>query len=236
MPGRPPITGSSTRSTAPPTRSRPASCRSTWPNDSTWGSEGGWGQLLDSPRCQGRTGFPPCLPSSSSSRPCPAAARMRSAARSRRTNAAGAERLAGCRARRGRSSPDCATAESQADQFVDQVNVLPADAGAELKTELQDAGDNLRTLVDQQCASTGATAPSGTEPTSSSTTRPTTTTTSSTTDTTTHRPPTHDRGDAASGQRQRRRPSGSDGPPAATRTAGPVARAAAPATERRLGR
>jgi len=82
------------------------------------------------------------------------------------------------------SSQDCATAESAADQFVAAVNDLPATAGADLKEALQEAGGNLRVLVDQQCASTGATVPSGPEPTSSSTTSSETTTTSSTTDTT----------------------------------------------------
>jgi hypothetical protein len=83
------------------------------------------------------------------------------------------------------SPPQCTTAESNADQFVDEVNGLPADAGTELKTALRDAGENLRVLVDEQCASTGTTGPSGREPTSSSTTSSHTTTTSSTTDTTT---------------------------------------------------
>ncbi len=79
----------------------------------------------------------------------------------------------------------CATAELNADQFVDDVNALPADAGTDLKTALREAGDNLRGLVDEQCASTGATGPSGPRSTSSSTTSSEPTTTSSTTDTTT---------------------------------------------------
>jgi hypothetical protein len=73
------------------------------------------------------------------------------------------------------ASQDCETAASQADEFVDQVNVLPADAGEELKAELRDAGENLQTLVDAECPDRG---------TSSSSTS-STTTTSDTTDTTT---------------------------------------------------
>ena len=83
------------------------------------------------------------------------------------------------------SPPQCTTAESNADQFIDEVNGLPADAGTELKTALREAGDNLRGLIDEQCASTGATGPSRPRSTSSSTTSSEPTTTSSTTDTTT---------------------------------------------------
>jgi hypothetical protein len=82
------------------------------------------------------------------------------------------------------SPPQCTTAESNADQFVAAVNELPATAGADLKEALQEAGSNLRVLVDEQCASTGATGPSGPQPTSSPTTSSDTTTSSSTTDTT----------------------------------------------------
>jgi hypothetical protein len=84
------------------------------------------------------------------------------------------------------ASHDCVTAGSGADGFVDAVNDLPATAGADLKEALQEAGANLRTLVNDQCPPTGATGPSGTQPTtSSSTTSTTDSTTSSTTDTTT---------------------------------------------------
>jgi hypothetical protein len=93
--------------------------------------------------------------------------------------------LEGVRAAVESSPPQCATAQSKADQFVVDVNGLPADAGTELKTALREAGDNLRDLVDEQCASTGATGPSSTQPTSSSTTSSTTATTSSTTESTT---------------------------------------------------
>jgi len=82
------------------------------------------------------------------------------------------------------SPPQCATANSNADQFVAAVNELPATAGADLKEALREAGVNLQQLVSDQCASTGATGPSGPQPTSSSTTSSHTTTTSSTTDTT----------------------------------------------------
>ena len=87
------------------------------------------------------------------------------------------------------SPPNCEDAALGAEQFVQAVNALPADPAAELKPELQAAGDNLRTLVENQCA---ATEPTGTQPqetssttssttTSSSTTEPTNTTTTSTT-------------------------------------------------------
>jgi hypothetical protein len=82
------------------------------------------------------------------------------------------------------SPPLCDTARTEADQFVADVNDLPATAGADLKEALRKAGDNLRFLVDEQCASTGATGPTGPQSTSSSTTSSDTTTTSSTTDTT----------------------------------------------------
>jgi hypothetical protein len=82
------------------------------------------------------------------------------------------------------SPPQCTTAESNADQFVADVNELPATAGADLKEALREAGVNLQQLVSDQCASAGATGPSGPQPTSSSTTSSHTTTTSSTTDTT----------------------------------------------------
>ena len=77
--------------------------------------------------------------------------------------------------------PACDTATSQASAFVDQVNQLPVTAGTDLKEALRGAGENLKQLVNEQCASTGATGPSAPErPTTSSTTP----TTSSTTDTT----------------------------------------------------
>jgi len=75
----------------------------------------------------------------------------------------------------------CTTAASEADQFVEEVNALPADPAAELKGELQAAGKNLRTLVDQQCATTE---PTGTQPQETSSTTSSTTTSSSTTETT----------------------------------------------------
>ena len=85
------------------------------------------------------------------------------------------------------ASNDCATANSGADGFVDAVNELPATAGADLKTALQDAGANLRALVSEQCPPTGPTGPSGAQPPASSSTSSTTdsSTTTSTTDTST---------------------------------------------------
>ena len=83
------------------------------------------------------------------------------------------------------SPPQCTTAKSAADQFVADVNALPADAGSELKDALRDAGDNLRVLVDEQCASTGTT-DTATSTTTTPTTSSTSTTSSTTTPTTTH--------------------------------------------------
>jgi hypothetical protein len=93
--------------------------------------------------------------------------------------------LAAVRTATEESPPDCGGAAVGAKQFVDAVNALPADPAAELKAELQDAGENLRTLVEQQCAATEPTGPSGTQPQETSpTTSTTTTTTPTTTDTT----------------------------------------------------
>jgi outer membrane murein-binding lipoprotein Lpp len=84
------------------------------------------------------------------------------------------------------ASNDCATASSGADGFIDAVNELPATAGADLKEALQEAGANLRALVDDQCPPSGATGPSGAQPPASSSTPSTTeSSTSSTTDSTT---------------------------------------------------
>jgi hypothetical protein len=87
-------------------------------------------------------------------------------------------------------SSDCDAAASRADRFIDEVNLLPLDAGEELKTELRNAGINLRTLVDNQCAVTEpppTTQDTTTDPTTTETTSATTdtTTTDTTTDTTT---------------------------------------------------
>jgi hypothetical protein len=106
--------------------------------------------------------------------------------------------LAAVRAEIEANPPNCDTAASQADEFVDAVNLLPADVG-EVKTELQGAGDNLRTLVDAECPTTDTsqttqTTTPTTTTTTSSTTEPTTTDTTttdttSTTSTTTDEPP-----------------------------------------------
>ena len=83
---------------------------------------------------------------------------------------------------------NCEAAASQAEAFDSAVNRLPADPSADLKPELQDAADNLRTLVDTECVSTETTQPTSTQQQeTSSTTSTTSTTTSSTeeTDTTT---------------------------------------------------
>ena len=90
--------------------------------------------------------------------------------------------LAAVRTATEQSPPQCADATLGAEQFVEAVNALPADPAAELKAELQDAGENLRTLVAQQCATTEPTEPSGTQPQETSSTTSTTTTSSSTTE------------------------------------------------------
>jgi hypothetical protein len=81
-------------------------------------------------------------------------------------------------------SNDCATANSQSDEFVTLVNNLPASAGTELKEALRDAGTNLQGLVRAQCPPTGATGPTGPQTTESSSSTPSTSTTSSSTTTT----------------------------------------------------
>jgi hypothetical protein len=90
----------------------------------------------------------------------------------------------------GVETQDCEGAQTAADQFVNEVNDLPLDAGEDLKTALRDAGNHLRALVSEQCPSTGTdtTTSPATTPTTTPTTPTTTTsstTTSSTTDTTT---------------------------------------------------
>jgi hypothetical protein len=92
--------------------------------------------------------------------------------------------LADVRAATESTPPDCEDAASGAEQFVDAVNLLPADPTDELKAELQAAGDNLRTLVDNKCAATEPTGPTGTQTQETSSTSTTSSTTSSTTDTT----------------------------------------------------
>ena len=140
------------------------------------------------------------------------------------------------------ASNDCATANSGADGFIDAVNELPATAGADLKEALQEAGANLRALVDDQCPPTGATGPSDTQPpatsstpsttesSTSSTTDSTTTTTTTTTSTSSTeetQPPDGNGGDNGqgngngAGKRQRGRPGWQRG---RRRPAGPVAR------------
>jgi len=94
--------------------------------------------------------------------------------------------LSGVQAAVASTPPDCATAASNANQFVQVVNGLPAIAGTDLKTALRDAGGNLQQLVGEQCPPSGATGSSGAQPPASSSTHSTSdTTTSSTTHTTT---------------------------------------------------
>ena len=102
------------------------------------------------------------------------------------------------------ASQDCEAAATQADAFVNAVNSLPANPSADLKPELQAAGDNLRTLVSDECATTEPTQPTHTQqPTTSSTTSSTeetdTTTTSSTTSTDETEPPSNGQGQGPGG-------------------------------------
>jgi hypothetical protein len=85
--------------------------------------------------------------------------------------------LAAVRTATEASPPDCGDAAVGAKQFVDAVNALPADPAAELKTELQVAGDNLRTLVDAQCPATAPSGTTGTQPDTTTTTEETETAT-----------------------------------------------------------
>ena len=106
---------------------------------------------------------------------------------------------------------DCDAAQTAADQFVAQVNALPADAGDELKAELRAAGENLQ-LAGGQRVRLRPSRPDDTEhhvdpdlPTTTSTTRPpTTTTTPSTTRHDDHHPPTDDPAAGATARPARR--------------------------------
>jgi hypothetical protein len=111
---------------------------------------------------------------------------------------------------------DCDGASSAAQDFGEFVDQLPATAGAELKTALREAGDNLEGLVSQECASTGSTSTTSTqpttEPTTSSTTEetePTTTDETTTTTTTTEETTPDEDGSGPPGNG----PPGGDGPP-----------------------
>ena len=73
------------------------------------------------------------------------------------------------------ASQDCVSAGDAADAFVAAVNQLPQDPSGELKPELQRAGDNLRTLVSDECPSTGTTQTTDTQPTTTQETTPSTT-------------------------------------------------------------
>ena len=77
---------------------------------------------------------------------------------------------------------NCEAAASQAEAFDTAVNRLPADPSADLKPELQDAADNLRTLVDTECVSTETTQPTSTQQQETSSTSSTTPTTASSTE------------------------------------------------------
>jgi hypothetical protein len=80
---------------------------------------------------------------------------------------------------------DCDQAQAYAQDFVDAVNELPQDPTGEVKTELQSAGDHLRTLVETECPATDT--PQTTQDTTDATTTDTadTTTDTATTDATT---------------------------------------------------
>jgi outer membrane murein-binding lipoprotein Lpp len=82
---------------------------------------------------------------------------------------------------------DCATALSNAQRFIDTVNQLPDTAGADTKTALRTAGDQLKTLASDpaQCQPSGTTGLTGSKPRTTTSTTPTTTTTTPTTTSTT---------------------------------------------------
>ena len=75
---------------------------------------------------------------------------------------------------------DCVTAGERSEDFVDLVDDLPAEVGAETKAALREAGANLALLTsdEEQCQPTGATGETGVEPVEPTTepeTEPTTT-------------------------------------------------------------
>ena len=82
---------------------------------------------------------------------------------------------------------DCATALSSAQSFIDIVNQLPDTAGADVKTALRTAGDNLKTLASDpaQCQPSGTTGLTGSKPNNTTSSAPATTTTTPTTTSTT---------------------------------------------------
>lgn len=81
---------------------------------------------------------------------------------------------------------DCRTATSAVRQFREDVFELPSEAGTELKAALQDSGQQLSTLVADQCGTTaGATGASGKQPTHSTSEETTTTDTTETSTTST---------------------------------------------------
>jgi hypothetical protein len=82
---------------------------------------------------------------------------------------------------------DCRAAEQAAGDFVDQVNLLPSQVGAEAKDRLRDAGENLKKLIGAQCQPSGATGEAGVVP--ETTTTPPETTSEETTPTTTESEP-----------------------------------------------
>jgi predicted small lipoprotein YifL len=115
---------------------------------------------------------------------------------------------------------DCVTAQARAQDFIDAVNQLPDTAGAQTKSALRAAGDNLKTLANDpsQCHPAGATGVAGAQTsgadattTTSSVPPPTSTTTTSTTTTsTTTTSSTPSQGQDGGGQGQ---DGGSGGPP-----------------------
>jgi hypothetical protein len=78
----------------------------------------------------------------------------------------------------------CEAAQSQVDQFVEQVDGLPAEAGEELKNELRDAATHLEGLIDTECTPPTTTTP----PEETTTTAPPEDTTTTTTTTATEPP------------------------------------------------
>jgi len=101
------------------------------------------------------------------------------------------------------TSGDCATASANAAEFVNAVDALPANTGADTKAELRAAGENLENLTKSQCQSgpTGPSGPKSTSPTTAppTTTTPTTTETTTTSTTTTAKPPPQNGGGQGGG-------------------------------------
>ena len=99
---------------------------------------------------------------------------------------------------------DCSVAQTDATQFVGQVDALPKEVGIEVKNVLREAGQNLQEMTGDpdKCkeADTGPSGETGFVPTTSSTSTTTTTTTTSTEEESPPEQPPNEGGNGAPGQ------------------------------------